>query len=79
MSTSYSDVPIGIRLIQRYGRSENQASRLYRYMPPSSQFVYLIQKPEKKKCFFIKLELLKQLWILFKKLSCCSFNFRSQI
>lgn len=31
MSTSYSDVPIGIRLIQRYGRSENQESRLYRY------------------------------------------------
>ncbi|XP_055311870.1 glucose-6-phosphate exchanger SLC37A2 isoform X2 [Sitodiplosis mosellana] len=31
MSTSYLDVPIGIRLIQRYGHCENPANRLYRY------------------------------------------------
>ncbi|XP_031630748.1 glucose-6-phosphate exchanger SLC37A2 isoform X2 [Contarinia nasturtii] len=31
MSTSYLDVPIGIRLIQRYGRNENQQNRLFRY------------------------------------------------
>lgn len=31
MSTSYLDVPLGIRLIQRYGRNENQQNRLFRY------------------------------------------------
>lgn len=31
MSTSYLDVPIGIRLVQRYNRNDDQPTQLYRY------------------------------------------------